>query len=279
MNILVKSDLAELDEGKYLEAIAFNIGTLATVATGGGGQWRLHTRAIGYTGGKWIFYLRRTGVRVGKATVNWVWEIEVPLTDRGAVGLYSADLDNVKWEHPELAEWLYESIKYYIGQRGTQSSRIDAAKSSFVAEHGKTDEPETVGLDEEFEGTLNEEIAKGLGTMEKDQKMKASTHNPGGGAKFDDGKVRHDLLPSELLIGTAKVLTYGAKKYNDRNWEKGMSWGRVYGAMQRHLVAWWARDENDEETGFSHLWHASCCLTFLIAYEARGIGKDDRPDV
>ena len=100
---------------------------------------------------------------------------------------------------------------------------------------------------------------------------------PMEGRKDDQGKVRMELLPHELMIGVAKVLTFGAKKYNDRNWEKGMAWSRVYGALQRHLVAWWAGESRDEETGYSHLWHAGCCLAFLMAYEMRGIGKDDRP--
>jgi hypothetical protein len=49
----------------------------------------------------------------------------------------------------------------------------------------------------------------------------------------------------------------------------------------RHLTAWWERENDglDEETGYSHLWHAGCCLMFLIAYEIRGVGKDDRPNV
>ena len=33
----------------------------------------------------------------------------------------------------------------------------------------------------------------------------------------------------------------------------------------------------DMETGFSHLWHAGCCIVFLIAFEIRGTGTDDRP--
>lgn len=97
------------------------------------------------------------------------------------------------------------------------------------------------------------------------------------GIKFDDEKIRYDLLPPELLEGTANILTFGAKKYGDRNWEKGMNWGRVFGAMMRHMWAWWRGEACDQETGKSHLWHASCCLAFLMAYEARQIGTDDRP--
>jgi hypothetical protein len=106
-------------------------------------------------------------------------------------------------------------------------------------------------------------------------------------AKFDTGKIRIELVPAELIFGTAQVLTFGANKYGDRNWEQGMSWSRVFGAMMRHMWAWWAGQgptcksfvfgDLDEETGVSHLWHASCCLAFLMAYEERAIGSDDRP--
>lgn len=94
--------------------------------------------------------------------------------------------------------------------------------------------------------------------------------------KFDTGKARYDLLPAEFLEATAVILAYGANKYADRNWEKGMNWGRVFGAMMRHMWAWWGGQKLDPETGYSHLWHASCNLAFLISYEARGVGKDDR---
>lgn len=97
------------------------------------------------------------------------------------------------------------------------------------------------------------------------------------GVKYDGNKVRYDLLPPELMHGVADILTFGAKKYSARNWEKGMEWGRVYGALQRHLWAWWSGEDKDPETGKSHLWHAGCCIAFLMAYEERGVGTDDRP--
>jgi hypothetical protein len=106
------------------------------------------------------------------------------------------------------------------------------------------------------------------------------------GVKYDAGKARMELIAPEFMFGTAIILTFGAAKYADRNWEKGMGWGRVFGALMRHLWAWWGSKtptktnflfgDLDAETGFSHLWHAACCLMFLIAYEARGSGTDDR---
>ncbi len=97
------------------------------------------------------------------------------------------------------------------------------------------------------------------------------------GLKFDDNKVRMELIPPELSEAVGTILTFGAKKYADRNWEKGMEWSRVYGALQRHLNSWWGGEERDPETGKSHLWHAGCCIAFLITYEQRGIGTNDKP--
>lgn len=94
--------------------------------------------------------------------------------------------------------------------------------------------------------------------------------------KDDAGKARIDLIPPEFVFQTAHVLAIGAKKYGDNNWARGANWSRYYAAMQRHLWAWWSGEEGDPETGHSHLAHAACCLAFLVAYETRNIGKDDR---
>jgi hypothetical protein len=99
------------------------------------------------------------------------------------------------------------------------------------------------------------------------------------GVKFDGDKLRYDLIPPELLEETARVLTYGAVKYSERNWEKGMAWHRPFGALMRHMWAWWGGEDRDPETGFSHLAHAACCIAFLITYERRSIGTDDRHKV
>ena len=98
------------------------------------------------------------------------------------------------------------------------------------------------------------------------------------GVKFDVGKTRYELLPPEFLESVAQILTFGAQKYADRNWERGMDWSRAYGALMRHMWAWWGGEDLDKETGKSHLWHAGCELAFLIAWEARGMTQfDDRP--
>jgi hypothetical protein len=97
------------------------------------------------------------------------------------------------------------------------------------------------------------------------------------GLKFDNEKtMRPELITPEMIEQLSLVLAYGAKKYEDRNWEKGMKWSRCFGALMRHLWAWWKGEYSDPESGFSHLAHAACCLMFLITYEYRQTGTDDR---
>lgn len=58
----------------------------------------------------------------------------------------------------------------------------------------------------------------------------------------------------------------------------GGGWhARVVHEGQVYQSQIFAREDLDEETGLSHLWHAVCCIAFLIAFEQRGIGTDDRP--
>ena len=101
---------------------------------------------------------------------------------------------------------------------------------------------------------------------------------PQAGVKYDTGKLPWHLLPPDALDEVLKVLDYGQNKYSARNWEHGMDWSRPFSALMRHMWAWWRGEKNDTETGFSHLAHAACCILFLLTYEIRSKGTDDRPE-
>jgi len=129
------------------------------------------------------------------------------------------------------------------------------------------------------------DIAKACGVSRaqaKDCLDRISSENwrepvPPAFTKADNGKPRMDLIPPEIMWALADVLTLGAAKYRDHNWAVGTDWGRYYAALMRHMVAWWGGEDNDPETGRPHTWHAACCLAFLVAYEQRAIGTDNRP--
>lgn len=97
-----------------------------------------------------------------------------------------------------------------------------------------------------------------------------------GAHKHDGAKVRVDLLPDDAVWAVAQVLTLGAAKYAPDNWAKGMAWRRLVGAAQRHLKAFASGEDADDETGLLHTAHAACCCLFLVAYQLRNLGTDDR---
>lgn len=97
-----------------------------------------------------------------------------------------------------------------------------------------------------------------------------------GFLKADAEKVRYELLPSHALHQVAQVFTFGAKKYADENYLKGAAWRRYLGAGLRHLHAFARGEDNDAETGLSHLAHLCCCALMLLELQRVGTGTDDR---
>lgn len=96
------------------------------------------------------------------------------------------------------------------------------------------------------------------------------------GLKFDDGKAPLDLLSPKAMTEVAKVMAFGAKKYDKHNWRNGLAWSRLVGAALRHIEAFNDGQDKDPETGLSHIAHASCCLMFLLEYEQTHPELDDR---
>lgn len=97
------------------------------------------------------------------------------------------------------------------------------------------------------------------------------------GIRYDTGKPRYDLLPHDGLAALVDVYTKGAVKYSDRNWEKGMSWSRMFGSLMRHSWKFWGGEDYDEETGCHHMAMAAWNALGLCVYAMRKVGQDDRP--
>jgi len=84
------------------------------------------------------------------------------------------------------------------------------------------------------------------------------------GFKHDQNKPRWELLPFTEMKEIVEVLTIGAQKYKDNNWQYVTPSNRYIGALFRHLTAWIEGEKLDPETGKSHLAHAGCNLLFLM---------------
>lgn len=97
----------------------------------------------------------------------------------------------------------------------------------------------------------------------------------GVGLRYDAGKNRLDLIPPEWIWELGKVLTAGANKYADRNWELGMRWSKVVGPIERHFNRFLRGEQLDKETGCHHSAHIAWNALALFSYDIRGIGEDD----
>jgi len=102
----------------------------------------------------------------------------------------------------------------------------------------------------------------------KNKEVKMST--------FKMADFRFDLIPVLPLAEIAKVFTYGTMKYDDNNWRKGMKWGRIYGALERHAEKWIQGEQLDIESGLHHLAHAAWQCIVLYEYSFSKRELDDR---
>lgn len=85
------------------------------------------------------------------------------------------------------------------------------------------------------------------------------------GRKDDAGKPTFRLVPPRALLEVARVLEFGARKYDPENWRRvdGIQ-DRYLDAALRHINAHQRGEDADRETGISHLAHAGCCLLFML---------------
>ena len=96
------------------------------------------------------------------------------------------------------------------------------------------------------------------------------------GVKYDGEKPKMHLLPPKAILEVAKVLTYGAQKYDEENWRKVPDLQTRYSsAALRHIFAHLDGEEVDEESGLDHLAHAMCCLLFKLEDQLNGEGEEE----
>lgn len=97
----------------------------------------------------------------------------------------------------------------------------------------------------------------------------------GKATKYDmNKKIRPELLPSKATEEVMKVFTFGAEKYGDFNWRKGLEFSRLWGAAQRHQMSFWQGEDIDKESGLPHVAHAIANLMMLLEM---GHEWDNRP--
>lgn len=94
--------------------------------------------------------------------------------------------------------------------------------------------------------------------------------------KHDEGKPELALISSDFIEELGLVLSHGKTKYGSHNWRSGFAYSRTASAALRHLFSWISGQDKDPESGLSHLAHCACNIMFLVEFQRRGKGEDDR---
>jgi hypothetical protein len=83
------------------------------------------------------------------------------------------------------------------------------------------------------------------------------------GKKFDNAKVRVNLIDPDFLYEVGAILTFGAAQYGDYNW-RSVSEDRYYAALYRHLLDMQRGKTMDSELPkMSHAAAIACNSMFL----------------
>jgi hypothetical protein len=103
---------------------------------------------------------------------------------------------------------------------------------------------------------------------------------PGENPKARHGAAKSPLglIPAPAEVAISEVFGLGAAKYGAYNWRETKVEAMTYAhAMRRHLAAWLDGENQDPESGQSHLAHVAACAAILL--DAYAIGKidDNRP--
>ena len=83
-----------------------------------------------------------------------------------------------------------------------------------------------------------------------------------------DGKGRFDLIPHEFLEALARHFENGARKYGDRNWEKGQPLSRYLDSALRHMMK--ARQGLEDEDHLSAAAWNICGILCTLAWARDG---------
>ncbi len=95
-----------------------------------------------------------------------------------------------------------------------------------------------------------------------------------------DAKTPLHLLPPYALAQIALAHREGAERYGAWNWrETGVCATTYIGAIMRHLAAWQDGEDNDPDSGLSHIAKIGACCNILLDAEHCRKLVDDRSKV
>ena len=96
------------------------------------------------------------------------------------------------------------------------------------------------------------------------------------GSRFNQGKLRWSLVSWSALAPLVRVLMFGAEKYDDHNWRKGLKYTEICESLQRHLNSFLEGEDDDQESKITHVGHILANGMFLSYMSLFRKDLDDR---
>lgn len=95
--------------------------------------------------------------------------------------------------------------------------------------------------------------------------------------KHDSDKPAVQYIPMEALFAMGDAFGYGARKYGGYNFQlTGLEVTRCLAAAVRHIFQFLSGEDNDKESGKSHLGHAMAAIGMAVYTLHHFKNKDDR---
>lgn len=223
----------------------------------------------------------------------WDWGYR---TEKGEGKSFRAPVETARF----IKAW-DEGIEAAIKDRSVLDGLTDAEAADYIQEVAR--DAETVDLTADI-GDINS-TAKGSGARYTTGKAKVEyipmrvlvdLHFPQNSeaqdflsdigekiARFEEGdddaatEALDLLFERGYLSATCAQFDFGAKKYAEWNWAKGMPWSVPLACIKRHWLALAGGEENDPESGVSHWGAIGCNLVMLVHFVRHYPEGDDRP--
>jgi hypothetical protein len=91
-------------------------------------------------------------------------------------------------------------------------------------------------------------------------------------------KTPFSTIPTTVIAELGVAMLEGAAKYGRSNYRViGVRGSVYYDATMRHMMSWWEGQDNDPDSGISHVTKAIASLVVLRDAMIRGTWVDDRP--
>ena len=122
-------------------------------------------------------------------------------------------------------------------------------------------------------------MSKEIDQLDQELNLLTANKSSTGSLRFNNGKPEVSQVDPRFIKALADLMTKSAKKYGKFNWALGQEFHTPFDSLQRHLLDFMSGEDNDKESGLSHLIHAAAnCMIIWTSLQLGDKSLDTRFD-